>query len=129
VNDVIVSPRARRDLDEAYACIAADNPQAADRVLDDLVRIFRQLAAGELNGREVTFRNGQRARRWSMPPYLIYYSADAESDHDPAGVPRGAAPARGMRRRDAPTPSSRAACEASQREKMVVAEYVPGYRQ
>ena len=73
MNEVIVSPRARRDLDDAYAFVAQDSPQAADRVLDDLVSIFRQLAAGDLSGPEVTFRNGRRAHRWSKRLYRIYY--------------------------------------------------------
>jgi toxin ParE1/3/4 len=73
MNDVVVSPRARRDLAEMHAFIAADNPQAADRVLDDLVSIFRQLAVGQLSGPQVIFRGGRQAQRWSKRPYRIYY--------------------------------------------------------
>ena len=73
MNEVVVSRRAARDLNEAHDFIARDNPRAARQVLDDLVSSFRQLAAGELAGPEVTFRNGGRARRWSKLSYLIYY--------------------------------------------------------
>jgi plasmid stabilization system protein ParE len=77
VNEVIISPRARRDLNEAYAYIAQDSPQAADRVLDDLVSIFHLLAAGDLNGPEVILPGGRRAQRWSRRSYRIYYRRTA----------------------------------------------------
>jgi plasmid stabilization system protein ParE len=73
VNEVVVSARAKRDLTDIYTFISNDSPQAAGGVIDRLVSIFRQLADGELNGPEVMFENGRRARRWPFPPYRIYY--------------------------------------------------------
>ena len=65
--------RALAELAEIQEFIAEDNPRAAVAELDRIDRVVLQIAAGELNGPEVTFRGGQRAQRWSVPPYRIYY--------------------------------------------------------
>ena len=67
------SPRALRDIDEAVEYVAADNPQAAQRLLDRLDDFIDRLAAGELSGPQVRLRSGGRPHRWSLPPYRIYY--------------------------------------------------------
>ena len=73
MNEVVVSARAKKDLTGIYNFIADDSPRAAGRVMDRLVSVFHQLAAGELHGPEVSFEDGRRARRWPVPPYRIYY--------------------------------------------------------
>ena len=42
--DVLVSPEAQADLDQIHAYIAADNPEAADRVLEAALATFEVLA-------------------------------------------------------------------------------------
>ena len=70
---IVLTRAARTDLAEAYEYIARDNHAAATRVLDRLVAVVEQLAAGELQGPEVRLSDGRRVRRWSAPPYRIYY--------------------------------------------------------
>lgn len=74
---LIITVPAQRDLAQAYELISVDSPAAAERVLDRLVDLFEQLAAGELKGPEVRLRGGQVAHRWSSPPYRIYYRRTA----------------------------------------------------
>jgi plasmid stabilization system protein ParE len=71
--NLVFTRRALAELAEIQEFIAQDNPRAAAAELDRVDRAIQQLAAGELSGPEVTFRNGQRARRWPVPPYRIYY--------------------------------------------------------
>lgn len=42
-------------------------------MLDRLYTAFHRLATGELQGPMVRLRNGRRAQRWSVPPYIVYY--------------------------------------------------------
>jgi toxin ParE1/3/4 len=70
---IIFTGPARRDLDEAYDFIALDNPQAAERLLNRVNATVQQLADGDLTGPQVRLKSSQRARRWSVPPYRIYY--------------------------------------------------------
>jgi plasmid stabilization system protein ParE len=70
---IVVTRAARRDLIEAYDFIAAHSPDAAGRVLDRLFSVIRRIDAGELKGPEVRLEDGRRARRWSVPPFRIYY--------------------------------------------------------
>ena len=60
-------------LAEAYEYIAQDSREAATRVLERLVAIVEHLEVGELQGPEVRLSDGRRVRRWSVPPYRIYY--------------------------------------------------------
>jgi plasmid stabilization system protein ParE len=71
--NIIVMPRAQRDLDEAYAHIARDSQHAAERELGRLTEAIQRLANGELHGREVRLRSGRLVQRWPVPPYGIYY--------------------------------------------------------
>jgi toxin ParE1/3/4 len=70
---IAIAPRAQRDLAEAIDFIARDNPRAAERVRQQLLDVFGRLATGELQGREITLAGGRPARRWPVPPYVIYY--------------------------------------------------------
>ena len=51
---IVVSPRAREDLAQAYRRIAKDNPEAADRVLARLVEVIGMLASGAVIARPLT---------------------------------------------------------------------------
>lgn len=71
--NVIVSPKAERDLKEAFEYIAQDSPAAANRLLVRFEEIMEMLASGLVRGSEVTLKDGRRVEAWSMPPYRIYF--------------------------------------------------------
>jgi len=75
---IVVAPKARNDLREAYEYIHRDNPEAADRVLAHIVEIIGMLASGAMEGKEVLLRNGGRVHTWPVPPYRIYYRKGGE---------------------------------------------------
>ena len=70
---IAVSPQAREDLRRAYQQIARDNRAAAGRMLARIVEIIGLLASGNVDGPEVTLRDGRRVSTWPVPPYRIYY--------------------------------------------------------
>lgn len=70
---LVLTRTARADLAEILRFIAQDSPRAAAAQLARLDRVIQQLVSGDLQGREVRFRNGRPAQRWPVPPYLIYY--------------------------------------------------------
>jgi len=71
--NVVLTKRAQRDLTEIYEFVGANSSAAAERVLARLVDIMQWLADGELSGPEVRPTDGRRVRRWSVPPYRVYY--------------------------------------------------------
>jgi plasmid stabilization system protein ParE len=71
--DLILSPAALDDLGEIQAYIARDNPRAAAAEIARINGVIQRLVTGELQGPEVRLRSGQRAQRWPVLPYLIYY--------------------------------------------------------
>jgi plasmid stabilization system protein ParE len=64
---------ALAELADIRRFIDQDNPTAAAAVLGRLDYVMQQLAAGEVQGPEVRMANGRVLRRWSVPPYRIYY--------------------------------------------------------
>lgn len=76
---IVVSPKARDDLREAFDYIQRDNPEAADRMLARIVEVIGMLATGIVQGREVVLRNGKRVNTWPVPPFRIYYR---KSEHE-----------------------------------------------
>ncbi len=70
---MILGPRARRDLDEAYGWIARDNPRAPARTIERLFDVMDRLESRELIGLRVRITDDQLVRRWSVPLYRIYY--------------------------------------------------------
>ena len=75
---IVVAPKAREDLREAYEYIAGETLEAADRVLARIVEVIGMLASGAVEGREVTLRDGRRVQTWPVPPYRIYYRMRGE---------------------------------------------------
>ena len=57
---ILVSPQARKDLDQAYQHIKKDNFQTADRMLAKIVEVIGMLASDVVEGREVVLRDGRR---------------------------------------------------------------------
>ncbi len=78
---IVVAPKAREDLKQAYEYIKQDNPEAARRVLGRLLEVIGMLASGNVEGREVVLRDGRRVNAWPVPPYRIYYRKGAEEFH------------------------------------------------
>ncbi len=69
----ILSPEALDDLQGIWDFIGADNPDAADRVVDELFAAFQQLA--ELPGQGHTRRDltERDVRFWPVRSYLVVY--------------------------------------------------------
>jgi toxin ParE1/3/4 len=79
VTSPIFAPRARRELREAGAWIAEDNPAAADALLAAAMAAARQLQARPKLGRVRLELAPRRYRFWSLRgfPYLLVYDAEA----------------------------------------------------
>src|SRR5438093_1314567 len=71
--NTVLTRAARHDLTDIYEFVAADNPVAAEQVITRLFDIMEQLAVGELKGPEIRLADGRRVRRWTVPPYRVYY--------------------------------------------------------
>lgn len=72
---VEILPIAREDVNNALVYIAAEDPDAADRLLDRLLSALDQLSRFPLSAPEVMV-GGRRARKYfrvPVPPYNIYY--------------------------------------------------------
>lgn len=71
--EYLVSPEALEDLQGIWDFIAADSPQAADRVVAELFESFQQLAERPGMGharRDLTERD---VRFWPVGSYLVVY--------------------------------------------------------
>ncbi len=66
------SPQAGLDLDSIWSFIAADDPQAAERQIDRIGKIFQMLIENPLAGRE---RRELRKQLRSFPigSYIVFY--------------------------------------------------------
>lgn len=72
---VEVLPLAQQDVNQALVYIAADDPDAADRLFDGIQRALEQLQLFPLSGVEVLI-GGRRPRRYHrlyVHPYCIFY--------------------------------------------------------
>ena len=72
---VEVLPIARDDVNNALVYIAVDAPDAADRLLDQLLAALDQLSRFPLSAPEVLIggRHPRKYYRVPVPPYNIYY--------------------------------------------------------
>jgi plasmid stabilization system protein ParE len=70
---IVFSPDARRDLRAAVEYLVRANPRAALRLVERLDRALSLLADGAVEGPLVRLRRGGQARRWSTPPFRLYY--------------------------------------------------------
>ena len=74
----VLSPEALQDLQGIWDFIAADNPNAANRVVDELFQAFQQLAERPGQGhtrRDLTQRD---VRFWPVRSYLVVYREHME---------------------------------------------------
>lgn len=67
-----VADRAQADLDEIWTLIAQNNPEAADHLLDQFERAFRQLARHPMIGRSRP-EFGPQMRSFPVGNYLIFH--------------------------------------------------------
>lgn len=68
----LISPTARRDLDDIWDYIAKDNPEAADETLAAFAQTFDLLAQTKVIGRDES-RFVAGLRMFPLKRYLIYF--------------------------------------------------------
>lgn len=74
-----ISRLADRDIEDIWQFIARDNPNAADRVEEELHEAMQMLATHPGAGHTRTDVSDPRYRFWSVYSYLIGYRLDGES--------------------------------------------------
>lgn len=67
-----IALRAQTDLDEIWLYVAADRPEAADRVLERFQAKFELLASQPYLG-EARPELGRRLRSFAVASYVVYY--------------------------------------------------------
>jgi plasmid stabilization system protein ParE len=75
---LVATKRARRDIQELLAYIAADNPGAARSMQGRIDKSLRLLAARPFIGQSAGLRDPS-LRRLSIPPYIVFYRPQAET--------------------------------------------------
>ena len=72
---VEILPIAQEDVNQALAYIAADNPDASDQLLNDILEALQQASHFPYSGTEMIIgkRNPRRYYRLYVHPYHIYY--------------------------------------------------------
>jgi len=71
----VLSVAAESDLNEIWAYIAEDSPDAADRWIDKLFDAFESLAKTPGMGHKRSDLTAFSIRFWSVGAYLVLYSA------------------------------------------------------
>lgn len=67
-------PEARTDLDQIYDYIAEDNPDAADRVIAEILSAVRSLVLFPRKGHKRSDLTSRPLRFWRVRDYLIAYA-------------------------------------------------------
>lgn len=72
---VELTPLAQEDVDQALIYLAADNPNAADDLLNDILHKLQQIGQFPQTGSELVIpsRYPRRYLRVYAHPYVIYY--------------------------------------------------------
>jgi plasmid stabilization system protein ParE len=78
MSDFIIAPAARSDLDEIweYYAIEVKNPDAADRIIDDVFKGFHKLAETPGMGHFRSDLAAEPLRFWRVRSYLIIYRSE-----------------------------------------------------
>ena len=71
--DFLLSPEAMEDLESISDFIAADDPGAADRMIDEFFAAFDQLAAWPRSGHVRPDLTNRDVRFWPVRSYLVVY--------------------------------------------------------
>jgi len=74
--DVIIAPRAERDIEEIHAYVSADNPSAANGLISRFKKTIGLLADRPNMGPRVIRPGRPGLRKMSVPPFIIFYRAD-----------------------------------------------------
>lgn len=77
--DYELSPEAVADLESIWDFIAADQPGAADRVVDELFDAFQHLASWPKAGHFRPDLTEAIVRFWPVKPYLVVYRERGDS--------------------------------------------------
>lgn len=101
----VLSAEAFQDIDEIWEFIAGDNPDAADRMRDQLFEAFRKLARRPLMGRFRPELTSRQVRFWPVNPYLVIYDARVQPI-EVVRVVHGARDLGRLLRRETRTPSA-----------------------
>ena len=72
-----ISDDARHDLDGIWLGIAADNVEAADRLVDSVLAAYRRFTRHPYLGR-VRLELRRDLRSWAVGNYVIFYTATDE---------------------------------------------------
>ena len=78
IRRIIVSPTAKRDLDEVWLYVARDSIDAAEHLVGDIESAMKLLAGMPGIGHRRDDVNDSRLRFWSVHSYLIAYSSTDE---------------------------------------------------
>lgn len=74
MKDFILSPQAKRDVEEILDYISRDNPASAERVLSDLEQAIYRLADNPQMGHlREDLAPGKKLRFWRVHSYLVIY--------------------------------------------------------
>lgn len=65
--------QARQELGAQLAYLGAANPDAALHLLAEIERGLGLLDEGLADGNAVSLRSGRQARRWVVPPLVLFY--------------------------------------------------------
>jgi plasmid stabilization system protein ParE len=69
----ILSPKALKHLQDIWGFIASENPQAADRLIDELSAAFEYLAEWPGSGHSRPDLTLEDLRFWPVRSYLVVY--------------------------------------------------------
>ncbi|MCB9762257.1 MAG: type II toxin-antitoxin system RelE/ParE family toxin [Alphaproteobacteria bacterium] len=76
---VLWSPSALADLEDAWAWVAQDDPDAAGRLIARLLQAVEQLSTSIVDGPVCTLRSGAEVRKWRVGAYAVYYQRTGEA--------------------------------------------------
>lgn len=71
--NVIWSPEALDDIEEAVDYLVERSPPAAERLAAGIIALVERLATEPLEGTEHVLSDGERVHGWPFPPFRIYY--------------------------------------------------------
>jgi plasmid stabilization system protein ParE len=78
MNEPIISPRARRDLGEAWEYLSERSPSAADRLIKKFGKAVKMHASFPESGRPRE-EFGKGVRSFVVYPYVVFYRAVGET--------------------------------------------------
>jgi plasmid stabilization system protein ParE len=74
MSDYVLHPEAFADLNDIWEFIAQDNPEAADRVIEDIYKGFLSLVTMPHQGHRRPDLTSRPLRFWRVHSYLIAYA-------------------------------------------------------